>query len=621
MRPSFYGRILPVLFSLDPEMSVVKGVQVPGAQHALKNAFTACLRCTHSSAAPWRARLVEALRLMNGESREQPIKHEKVPDAPAIGMNGSLSIKVKEVKDDESLLHASDEVRTDLGRKRSLYIESHDVLADDAISEKRIKQSSMVTDSIQMGLLPVKIEPPASTREGDSGPVLQLVGMFGALVAQGKKASEPLEILISSISSDLLAEVVMANMQYLPPSCPKLDDEDESNHLRSCVSGLQSSAPASNTFSLSSAFSVITSQLNSQLLSQDIPAVHIKHEDAVITKEEKTVSSAGANPLTEPDMPTLTATSSLLIEKNNSALPLFGNDSEKVESEIPGLDSSACFNETQESPETSPEISEIKGPTLEHAISLDVTSLLDISPSTSAVSYSLENLSPRTTVTDASDAPSTSHLPLSHCIFPKMTAYNVELSYEQKDELQKVAFIRILEAYKQVAVSGGSNVHLSLLAHLGTEFPLDLDPWGLLQKHVVSDYSNHEGHELTLRVLYRLYREAEQDQDFLSSRTATSVYETFLLNVAEALRDTFPATDKSLGRLLGEVPYLSEGALRMLESLCSPESKEQDPDFQSGDRVTQGLIAVWSLILLRPSSRDRCLQIVLQVCYIKVFVL
>lgn len=613
-RPSFYGRILPVLFSLDPEISVVKGVQVPGAQHALKNAFTACLQCTHSSAAPWRARLVEALKLMSGESREQTIKHEKVPDTPAIGMNGSPTIKVKEVKEDESLLHVSDEVRADLGRKRSLHKESHDVLADDAISEKRIKQSSMVTDSIQMGLLPVNIEPPASTREGDSGPVLQLVGMFGALVAQGKKASEPLEILISSISSDLLAEVVMANMQHLPSSCPKLDDEDESNLTRNCVSGLQSSAPASNTFSLSSAFSVITSQLNSQLLSQDMPTIHIKHEDDVINKEEKTVSSACTDPLAVPDMQTLVETSSIFIEKNTEALPLFGNDSETVESEIPGLDSSACFNETQESPQISPVITEIKEPTLEHVISLDVTTLLDISPSTSAVSYSLENLSPRITATDVSDAPSsTSHLPSSHCIFPKMTTHSVELSYEQKDELQKVAFMRILEAYKQVALSGGSNVHLSLLAHLGTEFPLDLDPWGLLQKHVVSDYANHEGHELTLRALYRLYREAEQDQDFLSSRTATSVYETFLLNVAEALRDNFPATDKSLGRLLGEVPYLSEGVLKMLECLCSPESKEkQDPDFQSGDRVTQGLIAVWSLILLRPSSRDRCLQIVLQ---------
>lgn len=193
-----------------------------------------------------------------------------------------------------------------------------------------------------------------------------------------------------------------------------------------------------------------------------------------------------------------------------------------------------------------------------------------------------------------------------------------------------------------------------------------------------------------MRVLFRLYRESEQDQDYLSSTTATSVYEAFLLHVvcviaktnhtkdtqipnkkrnknetylqrimhtskplpshpqmlfpagphsdtrkcalcslscflppssevylflqAQTLRDTFPASDKSLGRLLAEVPFLSEGVLHLLESLCFPENKEgNDKDFQSGDRVTQGLSVVWSLILLRPADRDRCLQIALQV--------
>lgn len=40
-----------------------------------------------------------------------------------------------------------------------------------------------------------------------------------------------------------------------------------------------------------------------------------------------------------------------------------------------------------------------------------------------------------------------------------------------------------------------------------------------------------QGHELTLRVLYRLFGEAEEDRDFFSSTTATSVYEMFLLAV------------------------------------------------------------------------------------------
>lgn len=40
-----------------------------------------------------------------------------------------------------------------------------------------------------------------------------------------------------------------------------------------------------------------------------------------------------------------------------------------------------------------------------------------------------------------------------------------------------------------------------------------------------------QGHELTLRVLYRLFGEAEVERDFFSSTTASSVYEMFLLTV------------------------------------------------------------------------------------------
>lgn len=40
-----------------------------------------------------------------------------------------------------------------------------------------------------------------------------------------------------------------------------------------------------------------------------------------------------------------------------------------------------------------------------------------------------------------------------------------------------------------------------------------------------------QGHELTLRVLYKLFGEAEANADFLYSTNATSVYEMFLLKV------------------------------------------------------------------------------------------
>ncbi|KAK6943497.1 hypothetical protein RJ641_024599 [Dillenia turbinata] len=193
-----------------------------------------------------------------------------------------------------------------------------------------------------------------------------------------------------------------------------------------------------------------------------------------------------------------------------------------------------------------------------------------------------------------------------------MSAPVVELSDEQKDDLQMLAYRRIIEAYKQIAVAGGSHAHSCLLAHLGVELPLELDPWKLLQRHIMSDYLNHNGHELILRVLYRLYGEAEEERDFFSSTTATSTYDVFLLTVAETLRDSFPASGKTLSRLLSEVPYLPKSALKLLEHLCSPGNSGKVEEFQSGDRITQGLSTVWNLILLRPPIRDSCLKIAVQ---------
>lgn len=83
---------------------------------------------------------------------------------------------------------------------------------------------------------------------------------------------------------------------------------------------------------------------------------------------------------------------------------------------------------------------------------------------------------------------------------------------------------------------------------------------------------------------------------------------------AETLRDSFLPSDKSLSRLLCEVPYLPKSILKLLEGLCSLGNFDKgEKELQSGDRVTQGLSAVWSLILLRPPLREGCLRIALQV--------
>ena len=53
----------------------------------------------------------------------------------------------------------------------------------------------------------------------------QLIGMFAALAAQGDRTAGSLQILSSSIASDLLAEVVMVNMQHIPICRPEVDQQ------------------------------------------------------------------------------------------------------------------------------------------------------------------------------------------------------------------------------------------------------------------------------------------------------------------------------------------------------------------------------------------------------------
>ncbi|KAF5737239.1 hypothetical protein HS088_TW13G00118 [Tripterygium wilfordii] len=196
-------------------------------------------------------------------------------------------------------------------------------------------------------------------------------------------------------------------------------------------------------------------------------------------------------------------------------------------SEIPGLDSFVHDEETMVAS------TDLEDTSQEQVMRSKGRSPMDILPSTSTDRS--EEHSPKAEIKDYNSLVSltTTSVGLpSPFVLPKMSAPVVNLADEQKDHLQKFAFTRIVEAYKQIAVSGGSQLRFSLLAYFGIEFPLELDPWKLLQEHIFSDYLCHEGHELTLRVLYRLYREAEEGTDFLSSTTVTSVCEMFLLAVS-----------------------------------------------------------------------------------------
>lgn len=125
-------------------------------------------------------------------------------------------------QEEKPLLEPVDSMSTDIRRKRSGTLDVSD-LAEDDISGKRARRTPEANndqDNLSSSVAST------SRGEGDNGPVQQLVSMFAALVSQGEKAVGSLQILISSISADLLAEVVMANMRHLPSVRPK-DEEVE----------------------------------------------------------------------------------------------------------------------------------------------------------------------------------------------------------------------------------------------------------------------------------------------------------------------------------------------------------------------------------------------------------
>ncbi|KAB2046735.1 hypothetical protein ES319_D01G256300v1 [Gossypium barbadense] len=630
-RPAYYGRILPVLLSLDPPSFVIKGVHVYGAHHALKNALLSCLKCTHPSAAPWRERILGALKEMKpGGLADQALNQVHK-------INGSVEEEKDDsllIKEEKPLTKAYDAAGSNVGRKRSGTEDSSDLAEKDEVSGKRVKATPSVSEESTKELnrdITVSQGDISSTQSStrkvdvDTGPVQQLVGMFGALVAQGEKAVGSLGILISNISADLLAEVVMANMCNLPPTHPHTDTDDELLEDM-CIVGSDTQAKYPQSFladviSLSSTFPPIASMLNSQ---QSVPNKIViqktegEEEVDVVADPNSALAYAGMahedeNALLATDLP---VSPNIVLPGMKIDLPTPSDihDTGNLESGIPGLDSSFRNDGLSDTQAASSLVStDIEDASQEQATSFGGKSPLHVLPSIS-IDRS-EELSPKAAVTDSSSmVSSTATSVVSSCPFvlPKMSAPVVNLSEDQKDDVQKLAFVRIVEAYKQIAVAGGSQVRSSLLAYLGVELPSELELQKVLREHILSDYINHEGHELTLRVLYRLFGKAEDESDFLSCTTAASAYETFLLAVAETLRDSFPPSDKSLSKLLGEAPRLPKSVLNFLGCLCSPGISEKAEESQSGDRVTQGLSTVWSLILLRPPIRDVCLKIALQ---------
>ncbi|KAL0338187.1 UNVERIFIED_CONTAM: Symplekin [Sesamum angustifolium] len=545
-RPAFYGRILPVLLGLDPSNSTSKGLHLAGVHHALRSAFESCLNCTHPGAAPWRDRLVGALEEIKvGRPTEQATNEISENKGRAERPGDAMWFKFMRKR--TGVLDSSELTQDDMSGKRARS-------TPDNLKEPGHEMSGRQEGVSSSGQTP-------SRADVDSGPVQQLVAMFAALVAQGEKASASLEILISSISADLLAEVVMANLRNLPPQTPKSEGDEEP--LTDMVV-----YPDTHIKHLSLLLGDILSESNP--LEKEM-GTEDPHHSQTQEEEEPPETIADSNvaydDLNHARQATVHVNESVSAEDIPSAMETgYGGitsviiENEGVGNGIPGLALSTQDDALPEDaavfPRALTELEDANLTDLNDANQDTFTNLgmtpIELDKTQIELAQSLstdrsEELSPKAAITDTNNMNSSTATSVwlsSQLVLPKISAPVICLADEQKDQLQQLAFVRIVDAYKQVTVAGGSQIRFSILAHSGMEFPLELDPWKLLKTHILSDYVNHEGHELTLRVLY--------------------------------------------------------------------SSDNDDREMQGGDRVTQGLSTVWSLILTRPPIRDACLKIALK---------
>ncbi|CAI0427218.1 unnamed protein product, partial [Linum tenue] len=170
-------------------------------------------------------------------------------------------------------------ISMDQSRKRSMPLDTDEQANGHVVSLKRTRYdpSSMATHtdhSEKDSILGNGTAANASLVDGDLTPAEQMIAMIGALLGEGERGAESLEILISNIHPDLLADIVITNMKHLPTtflSLPKVGSLPISRQLGSQTSPAHVIAPPiipTQSTSLAPSSHVSTSAQPINILSQ-----------------------------------------------------------------------------------------------------------------------------------------------------------------------------------------------------------------------------------------------------------------------------------------------------------------------------------------------------------------
>ncbi|XP_034891861.1 uncharacterized protein [Populus alba] len=636
-RPLHYETILSALLDFDPK--VEKGCHAASIQYSLRTAFLGFLRCTYPTILESRDKLLRALRAMNaGDAAEQAIRQvDKM-----IKNNERTSREVRFSRDDQPTSQLP--VSGDQLRKRSVPMDNEEQANGHEMAQKRSRYGPNIlsTTPIQINesgpdsVFDNGVSANVHLSDSDLTPAEQMIAMIGALLAEGERGAESLELLISNIHPDLLADIVITNMKHLPKSSPPLtrlgslpvtlQDCSSSSPAQAVapsapVSSAQGPIPVvtAGNLSLSDAPIVNNFPVDSKrdprrdprrldprrtATSVGAPSIAIVDDHGGMQPEmDSTVSLSKASPLpvvtSVENPPEPYISNSKIEDKSLEGLLVSKTDqvsmSEEVicrpEEIVPISEANASSDQAFSPPHTSEEGDVVLKSDFEVASGADTLYVMEpeqLSPDVSNISVPEE---------------------ICQVDLPQLPPY-VELTEEQQKTVRQLAVERIIESYKHLSGTECSQTRMALLARLVAQIDADDDVVVMLQKHVLVDYRQHKGQELVLHFLYHLHSLTILDSVGSASYAAV-LYEKFLL--ARSLLDAFPASDKSFSKLLGEVPFLPESAFKLLDDLCHCDIFDSHgKEVRDGERVTQGLGAVWGLILGRPNNRQAFLDIALK---------
>ncbi|KAL5074040.1 hypothetical protein RYX36_013024 [Vicia faba] len=649
-RPQHYGTILSALLEFDPNVQSVKGCHVVSIQYSLRTAFLGFLRCTYSPIIESRERLVRSLRAMSaGDAADQVIR--QVDKMMKSGDRFARDARVGKDNQPSTQLPVSGE----LSRKRPVPHDNEQLPnGHDAIA-KRIRSSpdseftlpAQINDSGQDLSSINGASPNVPVLESELTAVEQMIAVIGALIAEGERGAKSLEILISQIHPDLLADIVIANMKHLPktpPTLARFENPSLTRPVGSQVSQSQVIIASASTNSVQSlgvsaeaqfpsttAISTTTTSSPSETSNfSNLPADskrdprrdprRLDPRRGAITPGGAAISVTDDTEVTElesEDPVSIIKHASHHVAstdddtQSNLTVKVKNDDRISESPPVPGSDL------------VSPNAEALEGPGDQRIIEANAS----LNPRVSSTDSRDEDLSTvnllddtETSGTDSSSILEYDQFSLDVQVSPKsedtclelpqLPPY-IQLSQEQESKVKHMAISHIIESYKHLHGEDSQQFCMPLLARLVAQIDNDSVITVMLQKYILEDHWR-KGNELVLHVLYHLHSSMILDSAGNSSSFAV-LYDNFLLGVAKTLLDSFPASDKSFSRLLGEVPFLPESALKILEDLCYSDVIGHDGKIiRDIERVTQGLGAIWSLILGRPQNRQSCLAIALK---------